>query len=107
VQLPLAEAGAMDGIELGSRHRAAMGITVGSDATCLVVSEETGTISAAQNGQLNRSVTESGLRKCLSEAMGEMAAPSFSGIRGWLGKFTGAKAHHDEDAGKPEKQTLD
>jgi diadenylate cyclase len=105
VQLPLAEAGAMDGIELGSRHRAAMGITVGSDATCLVVSEETGTISVAQNGQLNRNVTESDLRKCLSEAMGEMAAPSFSGIRGWLGRLAGTRAQDDEGAGKPEKQT--
>jgi diadenylate cyclase len=104
VQLPLAEAGAVDGIELGSRHRAAMGITVGSDATCLVVSEETGAISVAQNGQLNRSVTESDLRKRLSETIGEMAAPSFSGIRGWLGKFTGAEAQDDQGAGKPDKQ---
>jgi len=84
VQLPLAEAGSMDGIELGSRHRAALGITAGSDALCLVVSEETGTISVAQNGQLKRGMTEAELRENLSEAMGEMVAPSFAGIRGWL-----------------------
>ncbi|MHC4260282.1 MAG: diadenylate cyclase CdaA [Planctomycetota bacterium] len=58
VQLPLTEAGSIDGIQLGSRHRAAIGITAGSDATCLVVSEETGSISIAQDGRLNRNVTE-------------------------------------------------
>lgn len=72
VQLPLAEAGSVDGVELGSRHRAAIGITTGSDAICLVVSEETGTISLAQSGKLTRNITESQLRKHLTSAMDEM-----------------------------------
>ena len=72
VQLPLAEPGSVDGVELGSRHRAAMGITVGSDAICLVVSEETGTISIAQNGKLTRKISESQLRKHLTSTMDEM-----------------------------------
>jgi len=72
VQLPLAEAGSIDGVELGSRHRAAIGITAGSDATCLVVSEETGIISIAQNGKLTREVSESQLRKHLTTTMDEM-----------------------------------
>jgi len=72
VQLPLAEAGSVDGIELGSRHRAAIGITTGSDAICLVVSEETGTISLAQSGKLTRNITESQLRKHLTSTMDEM-----------------------------------
>jgi len=71
VQLPLAEAGSIDGVEFGSRHRAAIGITVGSDATCLVVSEETGIISLARNGKLSRQVSESDIRSRLSSAMGE------------------------------------
>jgi diadenylate cyclase len=66
VQLPLAEAGAIDGISLGSRHRAALGITAGSDATCLVVSEETGAISVARDGALVRNVTESQIRSYLT-----------------------------------------
>ncbi len=66
VQLPLAEAGTVDGVELGSRHRAALGITAGSDATCVVVSEETGAISVAQNGKLTRNVTEAQIRSCLA-----------------------------------------
>ncbi len=73
VQLPLAEAGSVDGVELGSRHRAAIGITTGSDAICLVVSEETGIISLAQNGLLTRKIGESELRKLLISAMDEMA----------------------------------
>lgn len=72
VQLPLAEVGSMHGVELGSRHRAAMGITAGSDALCLVVSEETGTISIAEDGKLRRNVTESDLRKILTSSISEM-----------------------------------
>jgi len=73
VQLPLAEAGSVNGIELGSRHRAAMGITLGSDASCLVVSEETGIISIAQGGNLRRNISESELRKHLTDTMAEIA----------------------------------
>lgn len=73
VQLPLAESGSINGVALGSRHRAAIGITTGSDAICLVVSEETGTISLAQNGLLTRGISESELRKHLISAMDEMA----------------------------------
>ena len=69
VQLPLAEAGTVDGVELGSRHRAAIGITAGSDAVCLVVSEESGIISLAHNGKLTRQVSDSLLRERLVAAM--------------------------------------
>jgi diadenylate cyclase len=69
VQLPLAEASGMSGIELGSRHRAALGITAGSDASCLVVSEETGIISIVENGKLTRRVTEDELKKYLSKTL--------------------------------------
>lgn len=73
VQLPLAEAGTVDGLELGSRHRAAIGITAGSDATCLVVSEETGAISIAENGKLLRNINESQLRKHLTSTIDQIA----------------------------------
>jgi len=72
VQLPLAEADSTSGVSLGSRHRAAIGITLGSDATCLVVSEETGIVSIAQNGKLIRNITEAQLRRYLTSTMGEM-----------------------------------
>jgi diadenylate cyclase len=48
-----------------------MGITIGSDATCLVVSEETGAISVAQRGELTSNVTQSQLRRYLASAMNE------------------------------------
>jgi len=71
VQLPLAEVGAFEGTELGSRHRAAIGITNDSDATAIVVSEETGNISVAVSGNLETSVSESQLRRNLITAMSE------------------------------------
>jgi len=73
VQLPLAEAGTIDGIELGSRHRAAIGITSSSDASVIVISEETGVVSIAEAEKLTRNVTESQLRKHLTSTMSEMA----------------------------------
>jgi len=80
VQLPLIEQGTRDGIQLGSRHRAALGITAGSDASVIVVSEETGIVSIAQNEKLSRNITESELRKHLADTM-EQAAPA--GERFW------------------------
>ncbi len=41
-------------VQLGTRHRAAIGMTENSDAVVLIVSEETGTISIAINGQITR-----------------------------------------------------
>ncbi len=66
VQLPLAESVGVDAAGLGSRHRAAIGITTGSDATCLVVSEETGIVSLVENGRLIRNMDESELKKHLA-----------------------------------------
>ena len=73
VQLPLAEAETVDGIELGSRHRAAIGISSSSDCSVIVVSEETGIVSIAESGKLTRNITETQLRKHLSKSMNEMA----------------------------------
>lgn len=70
VQLPLVETGVQDGFALGSRHRAAVGMTGGSDALCIVVSEETGIVSLAENGKLTREVTGDQLRSRLAAAMG-------------------------------------
>src|SRR5688572_7624605 len=55
--------------ELGTRHRAAIGITEGSDAVSLVVSEETGLITYVEAGQVHRNVDTTQLRKLLLDAM--------------------------------------
>jgi diadenylate cyclase len=52
VQLPLAEPGDMPDPRLGSRHRAAVGLTKESDALVVVVSEETGDIRLSERGRL-------------------------------------------------------
>lgn len=55
--------------ELGTRHRAAIGITEGSDAISLVVSEETGLIAYVEAGEIRRNLDTTQLRKLLLEAM--------------------------------------
>lgn len=56
--------------ELGTRHRAGLGMTEVSDATVFIVSEETGIISVARGGQLIRHQDETSLRQILSELYG-------------------------------------
>ncbi len=51
---------------LGTRHRAALGMSEVSDALIIVVSEETGAVSVAQGGLLSRNITEKELREKLS-----------------------------------------
>ena len=62
--LPLTQNSALDS-ELGTRHRAAIGITEQTDAIAVVISEENGSISVAKNGTLTRSVTSASLREIL------------------------------------------
>ncbi len=53
--------------ELGTRHRSGIGITEHSDAVSLIVSEETGTISLAQDGRITRGLSAQELGKRLEE----------------------------------------
>lgn len=53
--------------ELGTRHRAAIGVTESTDALSLIVSEETGIISYAREGEISRGLDEKALREVLNE----------------------------------------
>lgn len=66
--LPLTQNTNLDS-ELGTRHRAAIGMSENSDAVVVVVSEETGKISLAVEGALTRNLTEDSLRKALVKLM--------------------------------------
>ena len=69
VILPISERAASR--EIGTRHRAAMGITDRvRNCFCIVVSEETGSIAIAENGILDRPVTSSRLREILETKLG-------------------------------------
>jgi diadenylate cyclase len=69
VQFPLAEPGDISDRQLGTRHSAAIGLTRVADAIVITVSEETGSISLAQRGQLEQWLTPEALRAELTKRM--------------------------------------
>lgn len=69
VQLPLADPAEMPDPNLGSRHRAAVGISRECDAVVVVVSEETGAIRIAERGRLSAPLTLDDLKAQLSKRL--------------------------------------
>ena len=55
--------------EVGTRHRAALGVSEKSDSVALVVSEETGSISIAENGKLYRNISDESLNIYLKRSL--------------------------------------
>lgn len=76
--------------DLGTRHRAALGVTEDTDAMAVVVSEESGLISIVQRGEIKRGLDAPGLRAAISEAF----------------KVSGKqKAKHIEQPAEPDADT--
>lgn len=79
--LPLSLTTTVNGETLGMRHRAGLGISEQADVISVIVSEETGSISVAEGGQLTRGLSKDALRKKLT---GAFKSPS---VKGWKGIF--------------------
>lgn len=92
--LPLSDSRTIDK-QLGTRHRAAVGLSEHSDAVAVVVSEETGQISLAAEGQLNRDLDEQALR----EMLGTMLAPQRGVFRFFIGGHRHEKGRADGTTG--------
>jgi len=75
---PLAEKADL-GKSLGTRHRAAVGVTEVSDAVCVVVSEETGNVSVTVGGNITRNLDAAGLHHVLDELLTETRGASKTG----------------------------
>ncbi len=80
--------------DLGTRHRAGLGVSENTDALVLIVSEETGIISMARGGKLTRYLDADSLRKIL----GEMYHEDHSRLWRWTHRERAAKGGtaHDE-----------
>ncbi|MFS0840717.1 diadenylate cyclase CdaA [Paenibacillus sp. 1P03SA] len=69
--------------ELGTRHRAAIGMSEVSDAVCLIVSEETGQISLSLNGQVVRDIKEESLISKLFDELKPKAKDRQNPFKKW------------------------
>ncbi|NNG26241.1 MAG: TIGR00159 family protein [Ignavibacteriaceae bacterium] len=83
--LPLSLTTTINGETLGMRHRAGLGISEQADVISVIVSEETGSISVAENGILTTGLSKDSLKKKLEKAFRTPTA------KGWKALFEQAK----------------
>ena len=78
--------------QLGTRHRAGVGISEVSDSLTIIVSEETGQVSMTQNGQLSRGLTSAELRSALIKAQNKKVVTNSK-----LRHLLKGRMRHEED----------
>jgi len=78
--LPLSSITTWQGHLLGTRHRAGLGISEQADVIVVIVSEETGTISIAENGTLYREIASGALQRELRSRLSVDSDRSFASI---------------------------
>lgn len=78
--LPLSPETKKDGRTLGMRHRAGLGISEIADVVCVIVSEETGSISIAEDGILKTGLSRETLKRLLNESLKKASDKNIRGI---------------------------
>ena len=78
--LPLSSEQTNNGRPLGMRHKAGLGISEQADVISVIVSEETGSISVAEDGQLKTGLSKEGLRNYLTRSLSDSREKGFKGI---------------------------
>jgi diadenylate cyclase len=79
--LPLSANSRFGDMVLGTRHRAGLGVTEQTDAVAVIISEETGAISIAENGELTYKISVKELRKELRERLVASVQRSWQNVR--------------------------
>jgi diadenylate cyclase len=78
--LPLSQVTEVKGEKLGMRHRAGLGISEQADVISVIVSEETGGISIAENGELTIGLSKDALRNRLNKALKSPVKKGWKGL---------------------------
>lgn len=88
--------------DLGTRHRAGLGISEVTDSLTIIASEETGHVSIAQNGVLSRQITRKELKDRLSEFLDQTPEENNGLLKKWRGR---QKQNENQNQGDSDQQS--